>query len=186
MTAPTGARLRPMRWWDIEPVLALERALFPGDAWTPGMFWSELAGCAGPVPTRRYTVAEAADGSIAGWTGLAFAGESADVQTIAVAPRRQAGGLGTRLLRDLLTAAAHLGCREVFLEVRTDNDRARRLYERHGFEPMGVRRGYYQPGNHDALVMRRDHTRPLPPPPGRQTPGAGGTPAPSAPTDREA
>ncbi|MYZ40794.1 ribosomal-protein-alanine N-acetyltransferase RimI, partial [Streptomyces sp. SID4917] len=29
-----------------------------------------------------------------------------------------------------------------------------RLYERFGFEPIGFRRGYYQPGNVDALVMR--------------------------------
>ncbi|MCE7078762.1 ribosomal protein S18-alanine N-acetyltransferase [Streptomyces sp. ST2-7A] len=184
-----------MRWWDIEPVRVLEHELFPEDAWTVAMFWSELAGCGGPAPLRRYTVAEAPDGSIAGWTGLAFAGGSADVQTIAVAPHRQAAGLGTVLLRDLLTAAADLDCREVFLEVRTDNDRARRLYERHGFEPMGVRRGYYQPGGHDALVMRRDHTRPLPPAPRPRAPGVDGTPdtpasadrpTPPAPTDREA
>ena len=35
-----------------------------------------------------------------------------------------------------------------------DNTRAQKLYERFGFEPIGFRRGYYQPGNVDALVMR--------------------------------
>lgn len=39
--------------------------------------------------------------------------------------------------------------------MRTDNDSAQRLYIRHGFEPAGIRRGYYQPGNHDALIMRK-------------------------------
>ncbi|MCZ9343773.1 ribosomal-protein-alanine N-acetyltransferase RimI, partial [Streptomyces sp. TRM76130] len=32
-----------MRWWDIDAVLLLERELFPEDAWSRGMFWSELA-----------------------------------------------------------------------------------------------------------------------------------------------
>jgi ribosomal-protein-alanine N-acetyltransferase len=30
------------------------------------------------------------------------------------------------------------------------------MYDRYGFEVVGVRRGYYQPSNTDALVMRRD------------------------------
>ena len=42
----------------------------------------------------------------------------------------------------------------MFLEVRTDNDRAQRLYRRYGFVGIGVRRGYYQPSGADALVMR--------------------------------
>lgn len=50
--------LREMRWWDIEPVLELEHELFPEDAWSAGMFWSELARSRGPHATRRYVVAE--------------------------------------------------------------------------------------------------------------------------------
>ncbi len=42
----------------------------------------------------------------------------------------------------------------MLLEVRVDNTRAQKLYERFGFEPIGFRRAYYQPGNIDALVMR--------------------------------
>ena len=40
------------------------------------------------------------------------------------------------------------------LECRIDNIRAQKLYERFGFEAIGFRRGYYQPGNVDALLMR--------------------------------
>jgi ribosomal-protein-alanine N-acetyltransferase len=40
------------------------------------------------------------------------------------------------------------------LECRVDNARAQKLYERFGFEAIGFRRGYYQPGNVDAVVMR--------------------------------
>ncbi|MFF4231453.1 ribosomal protein S18-alanine N-acetyltransferase [Streptomyces sp. NPDC001820] len=142
-----------MRWWDLEHVLALEHALFPEDAWSAGMFWSELAHARGPGATRRYVVADA-DGKIVGYAGLAAAGGLGDVQTIAVARDQWGTGLGSRLLTDLLQHATAFECDEVLLEVRVDNTRAQKLYERFGFEPIGFRRGYYQPGNVDALVMR--------------------------------
>ncbi|WP_432143908.1 GNAT family N-acetyltransferase [Streptomyces sp. bgisy084] len=166
-----------MRWWDIAPVLELERELFPEDAWSPGMFWSELAHARGPFATRRYLVAEwegpprrgaprtasgggahegdSGAGRIVGYGGLAAIDGTGDIQTIATARDQWGSGLGARLLTELLGAATDFECHEVLLEVRVDNLRAQRLYERFGFEPIGFRRGYYQPGNVDALVMRR-------------------------------
>lgn len=154
--------LREMRWWDIEPVLALEHELFPEDAWSAGMFWSELAHSRGPGATRRYVVAEDGAGRLVGYAGLAAAGGLGDVQTIAAARDQWGTGLGARLLTDLLKHATAFECDEVLLEVRVDNTRAQKLYERFGFEPIGFRRGYYQPGNVDALVMRlivQEHDR---------------------------
>jgi ribosomal-protein-alanine N-acetyltransferase len=142
-----------MRWWDIDPVLELEKDLFPEDAWSRGMFWSELAHSRGPEATRRYVVAEEA-GRIVGYGGLVASGDQADVQTIAVARDHWGTGLGSRLLTELLRAATAFECAEVMLECRVDNVRAQKLYERFGFEPIGFRRGYYQPGNVDAVVMR--------------------------------
>ncbi len=166
------ATLREMRWWDLAGVLELERDLFPEDAWSPGMFWSELAHARGPLATRRYLVAEVEApprsgivegrlpgdgraGRIVGYGGLAAIDGTGDVQTIATARDQWGTGLGGRLLAALLGAATAFECHEVLLEVRVDNARAQRLYERFGFEPIGFRRGYYQPGNVDALVMRR-------------------------------
>ncbi len=148
--------LRRMRWWDIEPVMALELELFPEDAWSPAMYWSELAETH-PGGTRHYTVAETPDGAITGYAGLMAVGAEGDVQTIAVAPGHQGTGLGATLLAGLVEESARRGCEELLLEVRVDNLRAQRLYERFGFQPVGVRRGYYQPADVDALVMRLDH-----------------------------
>ncbi|GAA2549515.1 MULTISPECIES: ribosomal protein S18-alanine N-acetyltransferase [Streptomyces] len=153
MTGPETAVLREMRWWDIDPVLALERELFPDDAWSRGMFWSELAHARGPGATRCYVVAQEGD-RIVGYAGLASSGDQADIQTIAVTRDHWGTGLGSRLLTELLRAATAFECAEVLLECRIDNVRAQKLYERFGFETIGVRRGYYQPGNVDALVMR--------------------------------
>jgi Acetyltransferases len=55
----------------------------------------------------------------------------------------------------LVDEADKRGYEEVLLEVREDNPRARRLYLRHGFAEVGIRRGYYQPSGVDAVVMRK-------------------------------
>ncbi|MFF3936080.1 ribosomal protein S18-alanine N-acetyltransferase [Streptomyces phaeofaciens] len=154
MTESVIPVLREMRWWDIEPVLELEKDLFPEDAWSRGMFWSDLAHARGAEATRRYLVATEGE-RIVGYAGLAANADIADVQTIAVARDHWGTGLGGRLLTELLRAATSFECAEVMLECRVDNVRAQKLYERFGFEPIGFRRGYYQPGNVDALVMRR-------------------------------
>lgn len=152
MTA-VDVSLREMRWWDIDPVLALEKELFPDDAWSRGMFWSELAHARGVGSTRRYVVAYEGE-RLVGYGGVAASGDLADIQTIAVARDHWGTGLGARLLTELLRHATAFEVEQVMLEVRVDNTRAQKLYERFGFEPIGFRRGYYQPGNIDALVMR--------------------------------
>jgi [ribosomal protein S18]-alanine N-acetyltransferase len=140
--------LRPMRWWDIEAAMAIERELFP-DAWSAETFWAELA----RVPeTRHYLVADD-DGAVVGYAGLMAVGRQADVQTVAVAPGQQGHGYGATLLRALLDEATRRGCAEVLLEVRVDNAAALHLYEKAGFERISVRRGYY-PGGVDGMVMR--------------------------------
>ena len=140
-----------MRWWDVEAVHALETALFP-DPWSVETFWSELA----HVPeTRHYVVADAADdGEVVGYAGLVSTGHQADVQTLGVRGDHQGRGLGGELLRALLDEARRRGAGEVLLEVRAENVAAQALYARHGFERIGVRRGYYRPGGTDALVLR--------------------------------
>ena len=141
--------LRRFRWWDVEAAHALETELFP-DAWSVETFWSELA----HVPeTRHYVVAEDA-GALVGYAGLAVVGNQADVQTIAVAPAGQGQGLGRVLLDALVVEGRRRAATEVLLEVRDDNESAQALYRRAGFERIGVRRAYYQPGGTDALVLR--------------------------------
>jgi [ribosomal protein S18]-alanine N-acetyltransferase len=139
---------------DMPDVMALERDLFPDDAWSPEMFASELAESE-TGKSRMYLVAE--DEQLIGYAGMLFTGgPEADVLTLAVNPRRWGRGTGTALLEALLDEAAERHCQQIFLEVREDNPRARSLYLRHGFAEIGVRRGYYQPAGVDAIVMRKD------------------------------
>ncbi|MCW2913554.1 MAG: ribosomal-protein-alanine acetyltransferase [Actinomycetia bacterium] len=146
-------KLRVMTEKDLPAVMELERALFPDDAWTEGMLNSELAE---QPATRHYVVALAPDEEIVGYAGLCAVGEAGDVQTIAVRADHWGHGVGAALLTALLTEAATRGCISVYLEVRADNERAQKLYERFGFEQIGIRKRYYQPSGVDAIVMSRD------------------------------
>jgi ribosomal-protein-alanine N-acetyltransferase len=154
MGRAAGVRLRPMRWWDVERLLPVERALFEATAWSPEAFWSELA----HPESRCYLIAEDA-GALLGYAGLVVVGAEADVQTVAVAAQAQGRGLGALLLDALVDEAVRRGATSLMLEVRADNRAAIGLYGRHGFEQIAVRRRYYQPGDVDALIMR---LRPLP------------------------
>jgi [ribosomal protein S18]-alanine N-acetyltransferase len=143
--------LRPMGRGDVPAVAAMEEALFGAEAWSPELLATEVT----MDPVSRYYIVADDDGVIAGYGGmLAQRGGQADVLTLAVAAHRWGEGIGGALLDGLLAEAARRGCTEVFLEVRVDNDRAQRLYRRRGFTSVGIRRGYYQPSNTDALVMR--------------------------------
>lgn len=148
--AASELALRDLEWTDLAHLAELEQHLFADDAWSEQTWWAELAG----RPRRDYVVATAPEGAIAGYAGLDHGGEVADVMTVAVAPDHQGRGLGRMLLAELLHRATARGAEAVLLEVRADNDAARRLYDRAGFEVISVRRRYYQPGDVDALVMR--------------------------------
>lgn len=143
--------MRDARWTDIRALAELERELFPQDAWSEATWWSELAA----RPRRSYVVEDGTDGALLAYGGVDLGGEVADVMTMAVAPAAQGGGLGTVLLRELVARARADHAAYLMLEVRADNAPARKLYDRNGFEVLTVRRRYYQPGDVDALVMRR-------------------------------
>jgi len=153
--SPTRAgtiQLREMSKADIPRIMALEQELFPEDAWTSEMFAGEFAQ---PASRRLYLVAEEG-GAVIGYAGMMFTGGSqADVVTLAVDPAHWGRGTGTALLSALVDEAGRRGYAEVLLEVRKDNPRARRIYLRHGFTEIGIRRGYYQPSGVDAVVMRK-------------------------------
>ena len=150
MTAVAAADVRPMSWTDLADVDALERLLFPADGWPLATWWAELAA----RPRREYVVACVAD-SVVGYAGIDHAGNTADVMTIGVSPAVGGRGVGRILLGELLTRAARDGAEAVLLEVRADNAAAIGLYRSAGFETIQTRRRYYQPGDVDALVMRK-------------------------------
>ncbi len=143
-------RLERLRWWHIDELLPIEADLFGEERWSAAMFWNELA--AG----HHYLVALDGD-RVIGYAGLAVhPPHEAWVQNIAVRRDAQGGGVGRALLTALLAEADRQGVSKILLEVAVDNGPAQKLYASFGFEQVGLRRGYYQPSNTDALVMMRE------------------------------
>lgn len=147
-------KLDQLRRADVARCAEIEEILFPGDdPWSARAFHSELD------QGHYYLAARSDDGkTLLGYAGLAVVGRRGDyeasVHTIGVVPEAQGQGIGKALLRALLTRADELHA-AVFLEVRTDNDPAVKLYEAHGFQKLGIRKRYYQPSGADAFTMAR-------------------------------
>lgn len=152
-----SATLRALTLDDLPRVLDLESDLFGDGAWSQWMLREELTG-----PSRYYlalTVPEETPGGegtdlLVGYGGTWFDGRDAQIMTIGIAPTHQGRGYGRLMLDALLTHERERGSEQVFLEVRVDNEVAIGMYERAGFLRLGLRRGYYQPENVDALTMR--------------------------------
>jgi ribosomal-protein-alanine N-acetyltransferase len=94
----------------------------------------------------------------AGRDVIAYAGvwlmvDEAHITTFAVAPAWRRRRIGERLLVALLDLAIARAAREATLEVRLSNLAARRLYEKFGFRPVGIRPRYYSDDHEDALIM---------------------------------
>lgn len=136
-----------MRRRDLRRVMVIENQVYP-EPWSHAVFVSELSLRRG----RAYRVAREGR-EMVGYVGLMFVEEEAHVTTVAVAPEHQGRGVGTQMMLGAFRIAREAGCRHISLEVAVSNERAKGLYRRFGFVPVGVRKNYYQLTGQDALVM---------------------------------
>ena len=136
---------------DLPAIVALEREIFPEDAWPREMFRDEIE-----RPDNVLLVAENADHIIGYAAAQCLEGNDvADIHTIAIIATERGSGHGATLLDALVDWCHERGATAFMLEVRADNTVAQSLYRARGFEPIAVRPGYYQPAGIDAIVMRK-------------------------------
>ncbi|RZJ03622.1 MAG: GNAT family N-acetyltransferase [Brevundimonas sp.] len=91
--------------------------------------------------------------------------DEAEILTLAVRPDARRRGLGAELVARGAADAAARGATRLFLEVADDNDAARALYARAGFEEAGRRPRYYarpDGSRRDALLLALNLTGRLP------------------------
>jgi ribosomal-protein-alanine N-acetyltransferase len=139
---------------DLDAIDEIEQRAYP-TPWSRAMFASELA-----KPTSICLGAFEGD-ELVGYIVNSRYVDAWHVMNVAVDPDRRRRGIATQLLEHLFDLTQGDERRGYTLEVRISNDPAIRLYERLGFEPRGLRRGYYTDNREDALIMWRDSgTRP--------------------------
>ena len=76
-----------------------------------------------------------------------------EIYRVAVKAEKRERGIGYRLLSYALKTERGRGLETTFLEVRSRNIAARRLYEAHGFKEVGIRKNYYKNPDDDAIIM---------------------------------
>jgi ribosomal protein S18 acetylase RimI-like enzyme len=154
--------VRAARLDDEEPLARIDRAT-----------WTWLTSPAPPPPASRpffdastrpddVLVAEL-DGAVAGYarvghpTSLAASTHVLMVTGVAVDPELQGRGVGAALMAAVHDEARRRGARKLSLRVLGENEPARRLYERAGYEVEGVLRGEFHLDGRDVddVLMAR-------------------------------
>ena len=140
-------RIVPMTAAHLPAVAALEKACFPADPWSEGLFRDALDN-----PNTAILLAEGEDGSLLGYAVLSVILDEGNLDNIAVAPYARRQGIADTLLSALTAfGREHLAC--LMLEVRASNVPAIALYEKHGFIAVGRRKNYYDAPREDAILM---------------------------------
>jgi ribosomal-protein-alanine N-acetyltransferase len=148
MTA-VAVEIRALELVDLAAIETIEQRAYP-TPWSRSMFASELA-----KPTSICLGAFEGE-DLLGYVINSRYVDAWHVMNVAVDPQRQRRGVATRLLERLFELTRDDERRGYTLEVRISNEDAIRLYEKLGFEPRGIRRGYYTDNREDALIMWRD------------------------------
>ena len=132
---------------DLDAVAAIEAEVNP-QPWSRLLFEGELAlpdGC-------RYWLVAVRGGSIVGFGGIMFAGDTAHLMNLGIAPAQARNGIGRRLCLELFSEARRRQATELTLEVRSSNAPAISLYHKLNMTQVGVRARYY-PDGEDALIL---------------------------------
>ena len=134
---------------DVDELVALERACF-SVPWTKGQIIAEL-------PDRQHELLIARDeqGALLGYVGMMTVLDEGYISNVAVREESRRQGVADALIAELLQRAATRELAFVTLEVRESNEAAQRLYEKHGFVRVGLRRGYYEAPRENAVLMTK-------------------------------
>ena len=140
--------IRNLQDSDIEALSAIEAAAF-SMPWSADDFRDLLS--------RNYCFYLVAfvDGRIAGCAGLTDICNEGNIDNVVVAEEFRGQGVGTMLLRELISKGEERGIEAFTLEVRVSNASAIHVYEKLGFVSEGIRPRFYEKPVEDAMIMWR-------------------------------
>ena len=141
-------KIKPMHKEDVDKVISVEKSAYGEHHWSRESFLSELSN-----DLARYYSAFDENDELIGYAGSWHILEEAHITNIAVSPNFRRKHVGETLLRAIIEDCYLDMVKYITLEVRVSNVGAIGLYEKYGFKSLGVRKGYYQDNNEDALIM---------------------------------
>jgi len=131
---------------DIPAILEIERSLF-SDPWDERLFEEALAS------GNKAIIVSEESGIVNGYAVFEHILDEGHITDLAVAKDQQRQGIASALVDSVLEEADKLGSSKIFLEVRENNEAARKLYSKLGFREMGRRKAYYPKANEDAVTL---------------------------------
>lgn len=140
--------IREMQLDDLEQVMVIENANF-SVPWTETGFFTFLI-----RQDALFLVAEEQE-QILGYMGVLMVMDEGDITNVSVDPKHQGKGIGRALVQGMIDKTVEAGVTTLHLEVRESNASAIALYEKMGFEKIGVRKNYYESPTEDGILMCR-------------------------------
>jgi len=140
---------------DIDAILILEEKNF-ARPWNRTAIINECGSSPGYGFVMKSSLTGSAEGKVVGYIFFRLIVPEMEILRIAVAGNFRGKGIGSILLAHATRFSADKGARTAYLEVRTKNAGALRLYTKSGFAVVQKRPGYYAAENDDALIMSKD------------------------------
>lgn len=134
---------------DLPEVMTIERASFP-NPWSEVTFRGEIQNDGISFPL---VAVERTEKRVVGYIIFWKIRDEIQINNIAVHPDFRGLGIAEAMIRNILDTVRPQGAVFVSLEVRVSNAPARALYEKLGFEIIGLRKDYYVNPAEDALVL---------------------------------
>jgi [ribosomal protein S18]-alanine N-acetyltransferase len=138
--------IRQMNGGDVAQIATIEASSL--SPWSREQIAAELQ-----RKTGLSLVAVASAGELQAWCCGLRVGADAELLKITVSPVRRREGIAEALLLELCSQFARHDAERIFLEVRSQNLPALRLYAKLGFQETGRRNNYYNTPADDAVVL---------------------------------
>lgn len=136
--------------YHIDELVKLENKCF-SDPWTVSMFLGDLKS-----EHTYYFGAYNKNNELIGYIGMWNVGDASEITNIAVHPDYRRKGIATELVNELETLCLDIDILYINLEVRESNCKAISLYDKLGFEKVGLRKNYYKNPTENAILMTKN------------------------------
>ena len=141
-------KIVPMQKEHLDEVIKVEEKAYGEHHWSKESFFNELNN-----QLAKYFCAFNEQGELVGYCGCWQILEEAHITNVAVSPDFRRKNVGEALLVAIIKSCYKEMVKYLTLEVRVSNEPAIKLYEKYGLKSLGIRKGYYQDNNEDALIM---------------------------------
>lgn len=135
-----------MKYEEAAAIAEMEHQIFPDK-------WSERAVLDTLENAQTICLTAEKAGRLIGYLFAYVAADEADIARVAVLKESRKQGVGSELIKELKKVGQEQDLKKLLLDVRRSNTAARAFYKKHGFTEDGVRPGFYEKPEEDAVLM---------------------------------